>query len=62
MLEEIINSHIFYHYQFRTYAPVTSHEYVSILMAYAAQHALNDGGGDVDISYLYGKIDFNLVM
>lgn len=45
-----------------TYAPVAPHESMRLLHALAAQENLIVEGGDASNAYLYGKIDFPILM
>ena len=45
-----------------TYAPVASHESIRLLLGLAAHEHLIVEGGDVSNAYLYGKIDFPVIM
>lgn len=51
-----------YFEKFGTYAPVASHEAIRIIIAYVASNDLIVEGRDVANAYLYGKIDYQVII
>lgn len=53
---------VFYYYPNNIYAPVASHDSIRMLLALTASQDLTIEGADVSNAYLYGDLEFPIIM